>query len=152
MFKGELHPKPKLSMFVHYLKIINTFIFFEKQCVIVLKQIVWETQKWYQNLSRPGDSKVIDKNIQSFVFINNTRTIWPTKTLTPSLSFSDNLLENAFIIFQKESVKMLKHAQFWWGQFLLQGVPGGTFLRRMFLIAWYWFSHIKIYEIVYKLP
>ena len=39
-FKGELHPKLKLTMIVHYLKIIFTSV---KNSIIVLQQIVWES-------------------------------------------------------------------------------------------------------------
>ena len=39
---GELHPKPKLSMFWGYLKIMNTFF---KVNMNILKQLVWQIQK-----------------------------------------------------------------------------------------------------------
>ena len=53
------------------LKIIDSFW---KIIFSILKQIVWETQKMYQNYSRPISSWVIDQNLQN--------------------SFSDNLLHN----------------------------------------------------------
>ena len=46
--KEELHAKPKLNMFVHYQNyqhfLFYLFFFFWKNNVIILKQIVWETQ------------------------------------------------------------------------------------------------------------
>ena len=35
------------------------------------------------------------------VLINNSRTAWPTEILMSNLSFSDNLLQDDYIIFQK---------------------------------------------------
>ena len=47
---GKGTPNQDLACFVHYLKIINTVI-------CILKQIVWETQKWhYYKTSRPHGS------------------------------------------------------------------------------------------------
>ena len=40
---GELHPKPKFSIFCTYLNIIN--IFFLKNNISILKKIVWKSQK-----------------------------------------------------------------------------------------------------------
>ena len=65
-----------------------------------MKQIVSETQKWYQIFTRPHDSWVIDQNVQNIVLIENTRTSWPTKILMSVLSISDNLLQGACIMFQ----------------------------------------------------
>ena len=38
-------------------------ILFLKLSISILKQIVWETQEWHWNFSRPSDSWVIDQNI-----------------------------------------------------------------------------------------
>ena len=60
----------------------------------------------------------IDQNVQSIVFINNSRTAaWPTNILKPLFSFSDNYsLQDTCIIFQN-SVNYFeiahKNAQFW---------------------------------------
>ena len=42
MLKVELHPKPKLSMFVH-LKLSTLYVKHDIQSI--LKQFVWETEK-----------------------------------------------------------------------------------------------------------
>ena len=57
-------------------------------------------------------SWVIDQNNILHVLINNSRTAWPTEVLMPFLSSSENLLQDAYIIFQK-SVKYFEIAQFW---------------------------------------
>ena len=48
MIKGKLHLKPNkyLARFVHHvnLNIINTIV---KNNISILKQIVWQTQKWH---------------------------------------------------------------------------------------------------------
>ena len=90
--QGEGHPKPKLSMLF---ALSQSFQHFFKNDMIILKQIVKETQKW------PNGSGVIDQNMQNTVLINNSRTTWPTKILMPFLSSSDNWLHDACIIFQK---------------------------------------------------
>ena len=48
-FKGELHPKPKLSMFCALSQ--NNQLYFEKYLSVFW--IVWETQNWHLNISRP---------------------------------------------------------------------------------------------------
>ena len=65
-----------------------------------LKVICLRKFKNHINFTTPSCSLVIDQNIQTIVFINNSRTAWPTKILMPILSFSDNLLQNADIIFR----------------------------------------------------
>ena len=42
---------------------------------------------------------VLDQNVENIVFINNSRTTWTATILMSFLSFSDNLLQNAHIIF-----------------------------------------------------
>ena len=39
-------------------------------------------------------------NMQNFVAINNSKTLWPTisKMLKPFVTFSDNLLQDAYLI------------------------------------------------------
>ena len=39
------------------------------------------------------------QNMQNIVVIKNSRIPWPTKILMPFLSFSENLLQYAYIIF-----------------------------------------------------
>ena len=72
---------------------------------------LWPTQIWHVSCS--GGKKKVKKNafrwglpichklwdIQYIVLINNSRTVWPTEILM-SLSFSHNLLQDAYIIFQ----------------------------------------------------
>ena len=41
------------------------------------------------------------ENVQNIVLINNSRTAWPTEILMPLFSFSDNLLQDTYIISQK---------------------------------------------------
>ena len=64
MIQGKLHLKPNiyLARFVHYanLNIINTIV---KNNISILKQIVWQTQKWHLNMSRPSSSWVINQNM-----------------------------------------------------------------------------------------
>ena len=40
--------------------------------------------------------------MHDFVLLNNSQTGWPTKIVMQFLSFSDNLLEDAYIMFQKK--------------------------------------------------
>ena len=52
------------------------------------------------------------------VLINNSKSTGPTKILEPFLSFSDNLLQENHIIFQKiidDFEIVLKCVQFWFG-------------------------------------
>ena len=51
--KGDLHFLLEISMFVLYLKIINTIL---KNNICILKQIIQKTQKWYRNFSRQAVS------------------------------------------------------------------------------------------------
>ena len=60
----------------------------------------------------------MDQNSQNIVLINNSRTAWPTNMLLPFLSSLDNLLQDAYIIFQKgvDNFEIAhKHANFWLG-------------------------------------
>ena len=57
-------------------------------------------EKWQWNLSRSNGSWVINQSNILPDFINNTRTVWCIEMSMPFLSFSDNLLQDAFIIFQ----------------------------------------------------
>ena len=99
-----------------YCKIITTL--FWKNDMIILKQIVWKTQKWHWNFSRPNGSWVIGKNNILLVLFNNSWTPGPTKILMPFLSFSDNLLQDNHIMFHK-SVKNFaithKTCSIWFG-------------------------------------
>ena len=66
-----------------------------------MKQIVWETQKWYYNISRSRDSWVIDQNNVLHSLINNPRISGPTNIFMPFCSFSGNLFKDNHIIFRK---------------------------------------------------
>ena len=46
--------------------------------MIILKQIVWETQQWHYKISRPSSSWVIDQNKILPIFTNNSQTVWST--------------------------------------------------------------------------
>ena len=66
--------------------------------------------------SRPSISWVFHQNKQNIVLINNWRTIWHTEIIMSFLSFSDNLLQDAYIIFPKSVDNFAiahKHAKFW---------------------------------------
>ena len=61
---------------------------FEKwYTVCILKEIVWDIQKWHQNFSRPHRSWVIDQNMQIISLINNSRTARPTKIFNAIFEF-----------------------------------------------------------------
>ena len=62
--------------------------------ISILKQIVWETQKWHYNFSWLKGSWVIDQNSILYGLINNTGTLWSSAILIPFLGFSDNLLQD----------------------------------------------------------
>ena len=49
--KGKVIPNQTLACLVRYLKII-----FSENNLSILKQIVCETQKWHENISRPSGS------------------------------------------------------------------------------------------------
>ena len=50
----------------------------------------------------PSGSWANDQNIILHVLINNSRTAWPTEISMPFLSFSDKLLHDTYVIFQKK--------------------------------------------------
>ena len=56
----------------------------------------------------------IDQSMQNTVLLNNSKNIWPIKIPMPFVSSSDNLLRDAYIIFQKVLI-ILKHALMWFG-------------------------------------
>ena len=109
--KGEKHPKPEFRIFGRYLWILSTcflfcfcfcflFCFVFEMILCIMEQIIWQTQLWHYNFGRLCSSWVIDQNNILNVLINNSRSAWPTKIAMPFLSFSDNLLQDAYIIFQ----------------------------------------------------
>ena len=54
-------------------------------------------KKWYYDSTGPHSSWVTDRNMQNDVLINNALS---TKMLLQLLSFSDNLFQNTYIMFQ----------------------------------------------------
>ena len=76
------------ACFVCYLKIFNTFFFFENDRIILM-QIIWGTQIGIKIYWWAERFSVIDQNMFNFVLINNSRTIWPTKLIMQFSSFSD---------------------------------------------------------------
>ena len=96
--KGEQHPKPKVQMFCLLSQISNTDL---KSNVGILKQIVWETKKMHWDFRRPHSSWLVGQDVQVFVLISNLTT-QPAKFLVPFLSFADNLLQDAYILFAKK--------------------------------------------------
>ena len=83
LIRGYCTPKQKLSCFVFYLKIINTFM---KNIICILQYIVQGTQKWHWNLRKPSSSWVIDQNIILTILIHDLKTAWSTKILMPVFS------------------------------------------------------------------
>ena len=59
-----------------------------------------------------------DQNMPNIVLVNNSRMVWHNKILVPFLSFSDNLLHEAYS-FSKMCWQVLRygitHAKFWLG-------------------------------------
>ena len=56
--------------------------------------------------------------MQNSVLISDPRTAWPTKIIMPFLNFSDNLLQDAYNIFEKSVDNFEtahKQIQFWLG-------------------------------------
>ena len=96
--RGNCTSNQNWACFVCYLNITTTVL---KNNISILKQIVWETPKWHYNFSRSSSSWVIYQNRQNISLMHNSRTAWPTKILMPFLSFLDNLLQVAYLIFQK---------------------------------------------------
>ena len=68
--------------------------------MIILKQFSEILKKGINIFVGPA---VLDywSNMQNIVLINNSQTPRSTEILKPSLSFSNNLLQAAYIIFQK---------------------------------------------------
>ena len=55
-------------------------------------------------LSRPSGSCVINQNNILHIWINKSRTMWPTtEILMQYLTFSDNLFQDAYITFQNSA-------------------------------------------------
>ena len=69
---------PKLAYFVLYLTIIFPFL---KNNLCILYKIVQGTQKWQWNFSKPSGLKVMNQKSQNDIWINNSRTVWPTYIL-----------------------------------------------------------------------
>ena len=103
--RGKGTPNQKLACFVHCLKIIKIF---GKNNISILKQIVWETQKWHYNFSRPSSCRVIDQNNILNVLSYNPRTAEASKILMTFLSSSDNLLQDNHIFFFKKILIILR--------------------------------------------
>ena len=59
----------------------------------------WETQKWLKYFGRSSGSLVIDRNNMLNILINNLKSAEPTEIVMLLLSFSDNFLWDAYIIF-----------------------------------------------------
>ena len=73
-----------LSCFEHYRKIINPVLNDKKN---LLKEIVWESQKWHFNFSTLKHiSCIIDQNNILHDLINNSRTAQATKMIMPYLT------------------------------------------------------------------
>ena len=84
----------------HILQAISKlWTLFLKNKVIILRQIVSETQK--MPIKFLEGLVVLELFMQNIVLINNSRTDWSMKFSVHFLSFSDNLLQDAYIIFPK---------------------------------------------------
>ena len=109
-FKGELHSKSKLCVLCYILQLSTLF------WKSILKQVVWETQKWCYIFGRLSSSEVIDQNNILNVLINISKNAWPTRILMLFLSFSDKLLQDAYTIFQNSVDKKIhSFARAHWG-------------------------------------
>ena len=89
--------------FVCNLKLINTFL---KNGKSIVKKIIWKTQKWHPNFSRPIGLCVIDQKQNFACLINNSRTNWPIYHFSVILQ---NLLQDNHLIFQKNAVFILRY-------------------------------------------
>ena len=94
---GGGHSKSKFSIFCALSQNYQHFLE-KKNNVSILNQIVRETENWHQNFIRPSSFGVL---IKTLFWSINSRTAWPTKILMPFLRFSDNLLHENHISFQK---------------------------------------------------
>ena len=65
----------------------------------ILRQIVWETQKWHWNFGRPSGSLVIDRNNILHDLINNFKFAGPTEIVTQFLTFLDNFALGCIYLF-----------------------------------------------------
>ena len=63
--------------------------------MIILKQIVWESQNWHYNFRGPRPFQIIVQNMQN-VLINNSRVIWPNRILMLFLNFFNNFLQDVY--------------------------------------------------------
>ena len=79
--RGHSTPNQHLAWFACYFK-IYFFFFFLKNIINILKQAVWETQKWRQNFgtNKASSSWVFLINILH-VLISNSRTFYPTEII-----------------------------------------------------------------------
>ena len=106
--KREGTPNQNLAFFfcALSLKIINTFVKYEYLEVNCL-----QNSKMALNLIRLSNSFwVIVQNMQNIILINNSRSAWSTKIWMAFLSFSDNLIQGAYIFFFKVNVDTFKVA------------------------------------------
>ena len=126
--KEELYPKlilsaiTKLSMlfclfvclFCFVLFCFVLFCFFEKNMNSIFKNISCSKLSYKDFLVRRVVLKILIQNMENIVLINISRTVCPNKILIPF--FSDYLLQDTYIIFQKLLIilrQCTKHAEFW---------------------------------------
>ena len=91
----------KLACFVFYHEIINNFL---KNELCILKKNLFSrnSKNGIEILVGQEVFKLQIKTVKMLVWINNSRTDWPTLILMPFFSFLDNLLQDAYIIFQQD--------------------------------------------------
>ena len=96
--------------------------------------------------------ELLIKTIFCMFWSKNSKTALPTKNLMPFLSFSDNLLGDAYIPFKKVLIILrlsTKHAQFWFGaQFPLKSLSWRKQFGNYSLIAFdervtFWFQRVR---------
>ena len=95
--------QPKLSIFCAHSE--NYGNFFEKKKYF---EANFQRNSKSVNFSRSSGSWVIDQNWQNIVLINNSKNAWTTWIIVmPFLSFSDNLIQDANIIFLKKKMLIM---------------------------------------------
>ena len=111
--KGVLHSNQKLTCFVLYLKIINTF---SKMMYASYSKLSMKLKNSIKNLGRPSGSWVIDHNNILTVLIHKLKNTWPTKMSMPFLS-SVTICFKMHILFLKKVLIFLrlntKNVNFW---------------------------------------
>ena len=121
-FKEEVHPKPKLGMFCalpqnNQHRFEKWYKYPETNCLETWKLhkiLVGQGVIWINQIkSITSSSWVIDQNTIYHDLIKYSRTTYPTEILMSFLNLTDNLLQDAYIVFFFKNVSIILRCYKW---------------------------------------